>query len=60
MNKPLSINESWQLLFERHAILDQVAQYGSFEISARQINTVREARLTGQIRRITQPTTNFP
>jgi len=45
MNKPLSINDSWQLLFERHAILEQVAQYGSFEISARQINTVREARL---------------
>ena len=45
MNKPLSINDSWQLLFERHAILDHVAQYGSFEISARQINTVREARL---------------
>ena len=45
MNNPLSINDSWQLLFERHAILDHVAQYGSFEISARQINTVREARL---------------
>ncbi|MCX6015646.1 MAG: hypothetical protein NT020_08710 [Chloroflexales bacterium] len=45
MNKPLSINDSWKLLFARHAILDHVAQYGSFEISARQINTVREARL---------------
>ena len=45
MNNPLSINDSWQLLFERHAIIDHIAQYGSFEISARQINTVREARL---------------
>jgi len=45
LNKPPSINESWQLLFERHAILKHIAQYGSFEISARQINTVREARL---------------
>jgi len=45
MNNPLSINDSWQLLFERHAIIDHITQYGSFEISARQINTVREARL---------------
>ena len=41
----LTINESWEILFDRHRITEQVAHYGSFRISAHQINTVREARL---------------
>ena len=41
----MTINESWEILFDRHRITEQVAHYGSFRISAQQINTVREARL---------------
>lgn len=40
-----STNTSWETLFARHHIAEHVAQYGSFRIDAREINTVREARL---------------
>lgn len=36
---------SWEILFTRHQIAEQVAQHGYFTISAKEINTVREARL---------------
>ena len=42
---PATINASWEILFIRHRIVEQIAQYGSFRITASQINTVHEARL---------------
>lgn len=42
---PATINASWEILFNRHRIVEHVAQYGSFRITASEINTVREARL---------------
>lgn len=43
-SKP-SINQSWQVLFDRHNIPEQVHQHGLYRIRADEINTVREARL---------------
>lgn len=40
-----SINQSWQVLFERHHILEHVTKHRLFRIHADQINTIREARL---------------
>ena len=40
-----SINQSWQVLFARHQIPEQVQQHGLYRIHADAINTVREARL---------------
>lgn len=37
--------EAWEVLFQRHAILDHVQQGGLFEISAEQIKALREPRL---------------
>ena len=38
-------DKAWDQLFSRYRILDQIDQCGFFEISARQINEYREARL---------------
>ena len=43
-SKP-TINQSWQVLFDRHKIPEQVQQHGLYHIRADEINTVREARL---------------
>lgn len=43
-NRP-SIEQSWEILFDRHDILQRVEQDGIFRISSDEINTVREARL---------------
>lgn len=43
--KHLTIEQSWEVLFDRHQILDKVNQDGSFQISSTEINTVKEARL---------------
>ncbi|MFZ9858980.1 MAG: type II restriction enzyme [Roseiflexaceae bacterium] len=45
MRTKLSINQSWQVLFERHRIPEHVTQHGLFRIHAHEINTVHEARL---------------
>lgn len=36
---------AWEILFDKHKILETVNREGFFEISSRQINKVREARL---------------
>lgn len=38
-------DKAWSQLFEKHHILDYIDRYGSFEITAAQINEFREARL---------------
>lgn len=41
----LSIARAWDVLFDKHNILDHIQTHGSFRISARDINVVKEARL---------------
>lgn len=43
--KQLTIEQSWEVLFDRHNILDKVHKEGSFHITSTEINTVKEARL---------------
>lgn len=38
-------DSSWEILFEKHRILESIEKVGFFEISATQINEEREARL---------------
>lgn len=38
-------NRSWEKLFEKYNILEQVNKYGFFEIEAKQIKEIREPRL---------------
>ncbi len=38
-------DNAWRILFDRHKIKDKIEQDGFFEISAKQINQEREARL---------------
>lgn len=38
-------DQAWELIFNKHKILDRVSEKGYFEISATKINTFREARL---------------
>lgn len=45
MRKKPSINQSWQVLFDRLRIPEHVKQHGLYHIHADEINTVREARL---------------
>ena len=42
-------DKAWNALFDTYAILDSINNYGTFEISAAQINAVREARLMTKI-----------
>lgn len=44
-NRKLSINESWEILFNTHNIIEQVQTNGFFKITATEINKIREARL---------------
>ncbi len=42
----MAINDiKWQILFERHRIVEAVNTHGYFDITADQIKTVREPRL---------------
>jgi len=41
----ISIEAAWNILFERHDIVNYIQEHGSFRITAAQINTVKEARL---------------
>jgi len=43
--KSISVEKAWEILFERHDVLNHVLQNGSFRISATEINTIKEARL---------------
>ena len=43
--KHLTIEQSWEVLFDRHQILTKVNEEGFFQISSTEINTVKEARL---------------
>lgn len=45
-SKPKSLNdEAWIKLFDRYSILEKINRYGMHEISAKEINAFREARL---------------
>lgn len=44
-SKILTIDKAWDVLFDKHDIVHQVGKNGTFQISAAQINTVKEARL---------------
>nr|WP_309574700.1 hypothetical protein [Moraxella osloensis] len=44
-NKLSQNDTAWEILFDRHSILDNVQKKGFFEISANLIKTVREPRL---------------
>lgn len=54
MAKKSGIDAAWEILFERHHILDHIAQSGSFSISSKEINTVKEARLMAKFDRSAQ------
>lgn len=41
----IGIGQAWEILFDRHHIAERVDREGSFQISAAEINTVKEARL---------------
>ena len=43
--KQLTIEQSWEVLFDRHNILSKVNDEGFYQISSTEINTVKEARL---------------
>jgi hypothetical protein len=45
INKSLGIHEAWNILFDKHHILKHVQMHGSFRISSKEINAVKEARL---------------
>lgn len=45
-SKPKSLNdEAWIKLFDKYSILENINSYGMYEISAKEINVFREARL---------------
>lgn len=41
----VSIEKAWEILFDKHNIVAKIAAHGSFQISAKEINSVKEARL---------------
>lgn len=54
MAKKSGIDAAWEILFERHQILERIAQDGAFSISSAEINTVKEARLMAKFDRSAQ------
>ena len=54
MPKKFGIDTAWEILFERHHILDRIAEQGRFVISSAEINTVKEARLMAKFDRSAQ------
>lgn len=54
MSKKFGIDTAWELLFERHHILDEIKAKGRFTISSAEINTVKEARLMAKFDRSAQ------
>jgi hypothetical protein len=41
----VSIHKAWDILFDKHKILDRISANGFYKISSKEINTVKEARL---------------
>lgn len=41
----ISVHKAWDILFDKHKILDRIASHGSYKISSKEINAVKEARL---------------
>ena len=44
-SQPTANDKAWEILFERHKILEEVEKNGFFEIASGQINQERESRL---------------
>lgn len=40
-----TIEQSWEILFDKHNIVKKVREDGIFKISSAEINTIKEARL---------------
>ena len=51
MPKKSGIDTAWEILFERHHILERIAEEGRFVITSAEINTVKEARLMAKFDR---------
>ncbi len=43
--KKLSIEQAWEVLFEKHNIISKVVKNGRFKITSAEINEIKEARL---------------
>lgn len=41
----ISIHKAWDILFDKHKILDRILSNGFYKISSKEINAVKEARL---------------
>lgn len=54
MPKKSGIDAAWEILFERHHILERIERDGRFSISSAEINTVKEARLMAKFDRSAQ------
>ena len=54
MAKKSGIDTAWEILFDRHHILDEIGDKGRFTISSAAINTVKEARLMAKFDRSAQ------
>ena len=54
MPKKSGIDTAWEILFERHHILERIAEEGRFVITSAEINTVKEARLMAKFDRSAQ------
>ena len=54
MPRPTGIDAAWEVLFQRHSILERIAAEGSFSISSAEINKVKEARLMAKFDRSAQ------
>lgn len=50
----VNLEKAWEILFEKYDIVNQIRQNGFFQISATQINTVKEARLMAKFDQSTQ------
>ena len=54
MAKKTGLDTAWEILFDRHHILEEIERQGRFSITATQINTVKEARLMAKFDRSAQ------
>ena len=50
----MTINKAWEILFDRHSILSRIESDSVFNISATEINTVKEARLMAKFDKSSQ------
>lgn len=54
MPKKSGLDAAWEILFERHHILEEIDRAGRFTITSAAINTVKEARLMAKFDRSAQ------